>query len=136
MILEYVGTEPTRAHPTDAGYDLRTKVTRQIPLDDRATIYTGTSVAIPEGHVGLIMDRSSMAARGLHVLGGVIDSGYRGEIAVMLVNLNYDEPFQQLDAGDRIAQLVIVPVATPPTVRVESLPGADRGDNGFGSTGR
>ena len=134
MILEYVGTEPTRAHPTDAGYDLCASHPATLFVGSITKVSTGTSVAIPPGHVGIIKDRSSMGAKGVHVLGGVIDSGYRGELVVMLTPLA-DAPID-INAGDRIAQLIIVPVATPPTARVESLPPADRGDNGFGSTGR
>ena len=135
MELLFTGTEPSRAHPTDAGYDLQSSQTAIIPACTTRMLHTGTSVAVPDGHVGLIAGRSSLAADGVDVLGGVVDSGYRGELKVVLHNTRQDQTLHVMK-GDRIAQLVIAPVATPPTVRVEELPAADRGAAGFGSTGR
>lgn len=98
---------------------------------------TGLAVAIPEGHAGLVVPRSGLAARhGIGIVNapGLIDAGYRGEIKVLLVN-HGDEPVS-LEAGERIAQLVIVPVALADFVAVDELPESVRGDGGFGSTGR
>ena len=92
------------------------------------------AVAIPEGHVGLVADRSSLARRGLKTAGGVIDAGYRGELAVVVRNLAPEAI--ELAPGDRIAQLLIIPIATPAPVEVESLGETARGTGGFGSTGR
>ena len=102
----------------------------------RALVPTGFSLAIPEGHAGLVMPRSGLAIRsGVTVINapGLIDSGYRGEVKVALVN-HSDEVFE-VARGDRIAQLVVVAVATPAYEAVEALPDSDRGDGGFGSTG-
>jgi dUTP pyrophosphatase len=133
-MIEFTGIEPTRAHPTDAGYDLYADMPVTIGPGGIGFTPTGTHIAIPDGYVGLIKDRSSLGIRGVHVLAGVLDSGFRGPIAVVQANFGLN-PFE-IAAGDRIAQLVIVPVNTSPMVRVEQLPVADRGDNGFGSTGQ
>lgn len=128
---------PTRAHPTDAGLDLRASTRATIPSGGRAVIPTGVAVAIPEGHVGLVAPRSGLArTHGVTVANapGIIDAGYRGEIQVILAN-HGRTPFR-LIAGDRIAQLVIVPIATPELHVVDALEDGDRGDAGFGSTGR
>lgn len=128
---------PTRAHPTDAGLDLRASTRATIAPGGRATIPTGVAVAIPDGHVGLVAPRSGLArTHGVTVANapGIIDAGYRGEIQVILVN-HGRTPFR-LIAGDRIAQLIITPIVTPELDLVDALEAGDRGDNGFGSTGR
>ncbi len=128
---------PERAHPGDAGMDLLARVPAKLTPTSRATIPTGIAVAIPEGFAGLVVPRSGIAARhGISVVNGpgLIDSGYRGEIQVVLVNLG-DEPFM-VERGDRIAQLVIVPVAEHTFTPVDELPESARGASGFGSTGR
>lgn len=127
----FVGTEPYKAHPTDAGYDLYAAI--DIEIGHGVTkIPTGTKVAIPEGYVGLVKDRSSMAARGFHVVGGVIDHGYTGEIQVMMTNSGLPELVAR---GQKVAQLVIIPCLTAPLRRVDRLEPSERGDGGFGSTG-
>ena len=129
---------PARAHPHDAGLDLTACEDAALGPGMRAAVATGWAVAIPEGMAGLVVPRSGNALRlGLTVANapGLIDSGYRGELKVILVNLG-DAPVA-VAVGDRIAQLVITPVATGAAVEVDALPGSDgRGEGGFGSTGR
>ncbi len=120
-------------HYTDAGWDLESVEDVIVPANEfTPMIHTGVKVAIPEGYFGLIKERSSMAAKGIFVMGGVIDSGYRGEIMVNLANISgYD---YEVKSGDRIAQLIILPCSA---VMVKGeLPDSNRGENGFGSTGR
>lgn len=131
-------TIPERAHPGDAGLDLCAVEDCELGAGERAAIATGLAVAIPPGFAGLVVPRSGLARRhGVTVANapGLIDAGYRGELQVLLVNLSR-EP-HRISAGDRVAQLVIVPVATVPAVEVAALPPSDgRGEGGFGSTGR
>ncbi len=130
------GHAPAYAKPGDAGADLSATEAVRLEPGERALVPTGVAVAIPSGYVGLVHPRSGLAHRhGLSIVNapGTIDSGYRGEILVNLVNLGR-EPVQ-LSAGDRIAQLLIVPVVTASFVRVDSLPDSDRGDTGHGSSG-
>jgi dUTP pyrophosphatase len=128
---------PARAHPGDAGLDLSAVEPLELPPGGRAACPTGLAVAIPEGHAGLVVPRSGLARRhGVTVANapGLIDAGYRGELQVVLVNLGA-EP-HRIAPGDRIAQLVVVPVALPAPVGVDELPASDgRGEGGFGSTG-
>lgn len=125
---------PTQGNESDAGYDLSSIVVTHIGSGERALIRTGIAVAIPEGHVGYIKPRSGLALNyGIDVLGGVIDSGYRGEIRVILLNTN-DAPFI-VGLGDRIAQLVVQPVSKLNFSEVDALGDSVRGANGFGSTG-
>lgn len=129
--IPYTGVEPTRAHDSDAGYDLWSL--DPVTLGPGLTrVRTGTHVGIPAGHVGIVKDRSSMAAKDIHVFGGVIDSGYTGEIEVMLYNFG---PLAVVERGQRIAQLIITPCVTAPMVRVDTLEPTARGAGGFGSTG-
>lgn len=128
---------PARAHPGDAGLDLMAREGLSLAPGERAAVATGVAVAIPTGHAGLVVPRSGLALRhGIGVVNapGLIDAGYRGEVKVILVN-HGAEPFE-IHRGDRIAQLVVVPVATPEVVVVEELPGSERGSGGFGSSGR
>ena len=127
---------PRHAHPGDAGVDLHARHEVRLDPGARASVPTGIAVAIPEGHVGLVAPRSGLAARhGIGVVNapGIVDSGYRGEIKVILVN-HGSEPIR-LERGDRIAQLIVVPVATVEMIDVEELPSSERGAGGFGSTG-
>ncbi|MDK8450978.1 dUTP diphosphatase [Corynebacterium mastitidis] len=127
---------PTRAHPGDAGLDLRAVEEVRLYRGGHARVRTGVQVAIPEGHVGYITPRSGLAARkGVTVLNapGTIDSGYRGEIEVILVN--HGPMPVWIEGGDRIAQLVIHPIITPKVKQVDALPATERGEGGFGSTG-
>lgn len=120
----------------DAGYDLAVSDEVTIHAKSFIRVKLDLCVAIPAGYVGMIKDRSGQAAGGLHVLGGVIDSGYRGTISVVFANFSeYSHTFTE---GDRIAQLLILPIETPPLVRVDSvadLGDTERGERGFGSTG-
>ena len=133
--LDEEGLEaPSYAHPGDAGFDLRASCELVIPAGEKALAPTGLRLAIPEGYAGLVWDRSGLAAKqGIHCLAGVIDSGYRGEVKVVLQNLGR-EPFT-VERGMRIAQLLVQPVARAELVRVEDLEESSRGAGGFGSTG-
>lgn len=131
--------EPARAHEGDAGYDLRSVEEARLEPGGRALIGTGISVAIPDGFAGLVLPRSGLAVRhGISLVNtpGLIDSGYRGEIKVPLINHDRVETFL-VEAGTRIAQLVLVRVAAAEFDEVASLEaGADgRGEGGFGSSG-
>jgi dUTP pyrophosphatase len=130
---------PARTRAGDAGYDLRAVEAFALAPGERATVPTGVAVALPPGIAGLVVPRSGLAARhGISVVNGpgLIDPNYRGEIRVILVNLG-DEPFAG-EPGDRIAQLLLVPYVAPEIVAVDELPPApdDRGERGFGSSGR
>ena len=128
---------PSYAHPGDAGADLTTTVDVHLEPGERALVPTGISIALPEGYVGLVHPRSGLAARcGLSIVNtpGTVDAGYRGEVKVMLINLDPREPVV-LDRGDRIAQLVVQRVERAAFVEVDELPGSVRGDGGHGSTG-
>ena len=126
---------PARAHEHDAGADLKAARDAAIRRGDTAKVPTGVRVSIPEGHFGLLAARSSLCARGLMMLNGVgiIDSGYTGEIRVPLANVG--SRTQRVAAGERIAQLIIVPCELPTFRRVEALEETERGEGGFGSTG-
>ena len=130
---------PARTRPGDAGYDLRAAEGFWLWPGERATVPTGVAIALPPGVAGLVVPRSGLAAaHGISVVNGpgLIDPNYRGEIRVVLVNLG-DARFEAA-AGDRIAQLLLVPFVAPDTCVVDELPpsGDDRGENGFGSSGR
>jgi dUTP pyrophosphatase len=127
---------PERAYDGDAGLDLAACERVELQPGTRAVVGTGVAVAIPEGHAGFVQPRSGLAARhGIAVVNspGLVDSGYRGELKVVLLNTDRDEPFV-VEPGMRIAQLVVVPVATPRPVEVDELPGSERGEKGFGSS--
>jgi dUTP pyrophosphatase len=130
-------TIPTRANDTDAGYDLYAAVNGRIEGKNRDIINTGISIAIPEGYYGRIAPRSGLAVKnGLDVLAGVVDSGYRGEIGVVLQNLGYMD--FEYSEGDRIAQLIIEKCHDVEWEEVEAQEGlysSERGEGGFGSTG-
>jgi dUTP pyrophosphatase len=127
---------PRFAHPGDAGADLHAVDALTIGAGEYALVATGLSMAIPEGHAGFVLPRSGLAVRtGVTVLNspGLVDSGYRGELKVALIN-HGTEAFE-IAGGDRIAQLVIVPVSSPDYELVDSLDDTERGAGGFGSTG-
>lgn len=126
---------PTRAHPDDAGLDLYSlEDVILIPGEGRVA-KTGIAVSLPAGHVGLVADRSSLAKKGIKTAGGIIDAGYRGEIHIVLWNIS-KEPLQ-LKKGERIAQLLVVPVVTPAVQEVTGFAEDTlRGTKGFGSTGK
>jgi dUTP pyrophosphatase len=130
--------EPGRAHGGDAGYDLYAVEQALIPPGERASVGTGIAVAIPDGWAGLVLPRSGLAAKHgitLPNAPGLIDSGYRGEVRVLLLNTDAGEPFA-VAAGDRIAQLLLVRHESPELIEVESLEETVRGAGGFGSSGR
>ncbi|MFZ0043752.1 MAG: dUTP diphosphatase [Solirubrobacteraceae bacterium] len=130
-------TLPTRAHPGDAGLDLYALDGALLEPGERASIPTGIAVEIPLGQAGLVLPRSGLAARhGISVVNapGLIDSGYRGELRVLLLNTDRAEAFE-LRTGDRIAQLVLVRVELEETLEVTELEASQRGAGGFGSSG-
>ena len=124
---------PTRAHPDDAGLDLYNLEDFTLAPGEGRVIRTGIALALPKLFVGLVADRSSMAKKGIKTAGGVIDAGYRGEIHIVLWNVS-KEGFV-LKKGERIAQLLILPIATPAVSEVSTLDETARGSGGFGSTG-
>jgi dUTP pyrophosphatase len=129
---------PSRAHDGDAGYDLFAAEAATLAPGERASVGTGIAIAVPEGHAGLVLPRSGLAARhgiALPNAPGLIDSGYRGEVRVLLLNTDRSEPFE-VAPGDRIAQLVVARVESPEIREVASLEETARGVGGFGSTGR
>ena len=129
---------PARAHPGDAGLDLHAAESARIVPGMRENVGTGIAIEIPEGHAGLVLPRSGLAARhGIALVNapGLIDSGYRGEIRVLLLNTHPGVVFE-IEPGDRIAQLVISPIADAEPIEVEELSDSDRGGGGFGSSGR
>jgi dUTP pyrophosphatase len=128
---------PTRAHAGDAGLDLAACETVTIGPGERAVVGTGVAVAIPEGHAGFVVPRSGLALRhGLSTVNtpGVIDAGYRGEVRVILLNTDREQPFT-VEPGMRIAQLLVVPVVLAEVVEVADLTETARGSSGFGSSG-
>ena len=136
QLLQEGATLPSRAYEGDAGLDLSACERVELGPGDRAAVGTGLSVAIPAGHAGFVQPRSGLAARhGIAVLNspGLIDAGYRGEVKVVLLNTDRAEPFV-VEPGMRIAQLVVVPVATTDPVEVDELPASERGEKGFGSS--
>ena len=129
---------PAYAHPGDAGADLCAAEEVVLPPGGRAVVGTGLALAVPDGYAAFVQPRSGLAARhGITLVNtpGTIDAGYRGEVRVVLINTDAREPFT-VRRGDRIAQLVVQPVARARFLDVAELPGAPRGDGGFGSTGR
>jgi dUTP pyrophosphatase len=125
---------PTRAHAGDAGYDLYANDYYSITPYSQALVATGIKMAIPDGHVGLIWDKSGLAAEGIKTMGGVIDSGYRGEIKVVVKNLN--ELDFNIVPGQKIAQIIIQEYKDFP-LEEEPIDGkTSRADGGFGSTGK
>ena len=137
-ILDDAATLPSRAHAGDAGLDLHAAQAAHIGPGERWQVSTGLAVEIPEGHAGLVLPRSGLALRyGISLVNapGLIDSGYRGEIGVLLLNNDPAEIFR-VEPGDRIAQLVVVPIAGLEPVTAEQLAASERGEGGFGSSGR
>lgn len=132
--IDEAASLPKYAMPGDAGMDLAACESAVIPAGKRATIRTGIAMAIPEGYVGLVWDRSGHARKsGITCLAGVIDSGYRGEIGVVLYNTSEND--FQISVGDRIAQLLIQPVVQPELEFVDNLDTTERGDAGWGKSG-
>jgi dUTP pyrophosphatase len=127
---------PKRAYAGDAGLDLASCEHVVLAPGERATVGTGLAVAIPDGYAGYVQPRSGLAARhGITIVNapGLVDSGYRGELRVVLLNTDVSEPFV-VEPGMRIAQLVIVPIPEVDPVEVDELPDSERGVRGFGSS--
>ncbi|GAA3746129.1 dUTP diphosphatase [Leifsonia bigeumensis] len=130
-------TIPEYAHPGDAGADLSAAEAVDLGPGERATVRTGVSIALPDGYVGFVVPRSGLAARhGITIVNspGTVDAGYRGELRVTLLNTDSSEAYS-VAVGDRIAQLIVMPVSRARFIPVGSLPGSDRGESGFGSSG-
>jgi dUTP pyrophosphatase len=129
---------PRYQHEGDAGLDLPSRIDYVLEPGERAMIPTGITVAIPRGYAGFVLPRSGLASRhGIALVNspGLVDSGYRGEMAIIMINTDKHEPFH-IKRGDRIAQLVIQRVEEATTVLVEELDQSSRGAGGFGSTGK
>lgn len=128
---------PEYAHPGDAGADLMAAEAVELLPGERATIGTGVAIAVPDGYAAFVVPRSGLASKhGITIVNspGTVDAGYRGEIRVTVLNTDSSVPYSVL-VGDRIAQLIILPVTRARFIPVDSLPGSHRGDSGFGSTG-
>ncbi|KQM15142.1 deoxyuridine 5'-triphosphate nucleotidohydrolase [Plantibacter sp. Leaf171] len=129
---------PGYAHPGDAGADLVSAEHVVLQPGERALVGTGVSIALPDGFAAFVVPRSGLAAKhGITVVNapGTVDAGYRGEVKVTLLNTDRDAAFT-IEPGDRIAQLIVMPVARANFIPVDRLPGSARGTGGFGSTGR
>ena len=136
-VLISSGQLPVYAHPGDAGADLFAAEAVELAPGQRATVGTGVSLALPDGYVAFVVPRSGLAMKhGITIVNspGTVDAGYRGEIRVTLLNTDSTEAYP-VAVGDRIAQLIVQPVARARFVQVEHLPGSHRGEGGFGSTG-
>jgi dUTP pyrophosphatase len=137
-LLSDTATPPSRAHDGDAGLDLHAAEAAILGPGERASVGTGLAVEIPPGHAGLVLPRSGLAARhGIALVNapGLVDSGYRGEVRVLLLNTDPSEPFE-IGVGDRIAQLLVTPFADATPVEGGELTTSLRGEGGFGSSGR
>jgi dUTP diphosphatase len=137
-LLRPEAVAPSRAHPGDAGLDLHSAEAAVVGPGERASVGTGVALAIPDGWAGLVLPRSGLAARhGIALVNapGLIDPGYRGEVRVLLLNTDPEQPFE-VTPGDRIAQLTLVRFEAPELEEVEELDLTARGSGGFGSSGR
>ncbi|MEV8272716.1 dUTP diphosphatase [Microbacterium sp. NPDC077184] len=136
--IPIIAAEPPRyAHPGDAGADLVSAEAVRLDPGHRALVRTGVRIALPDGFAAFVVPRSGLAAKhGITVVNapGTVDAGYRGEIMVTLLNTDREHPYD-VSVGDRIAQLIVMPVARAQFLPVEELPGSVRGAGGFGSTG-
>lgn len=126
--------ESYRAHPTDAGLDIRAMESACVFAHSFRAVHTGVHVQLPHGTAGLLVSRSGLNIRHGITTTGLIDEGYTGEILVSVIN-HGDENYH-IHAGDRISQLVVIPVRYEPVELVDEITGAERGANGYGSTGR
>ena len=136
-VLISAKTVPSYAHPGDAGADLISTDELMLEPGQRATVGTGVSIALPDGFVAFVVPRSGLAMKhGITVVNspGTVDAGYRGEISVTLLNTDSTAAYP-IAVGDRIAQLIVMPVSRARFIPVETLPGSHRGSGGFGSTG-
>jgi dUTP pyrophosphatase len=136
-VLITAPTVPSYSHPGDAGADLSSAEALTIAPGQRATVGTGVSIALPDGYVAFVVPRSGLAAKhGITIVNspGTVDAGYRGELKVTLLNTDSSQPFD-IAVGDRIAQIIVMPVTQARFIPVEKLPASERGESGFGSTG-
>lgn len=131
--LDEGAQSPTRAHQTDAGLDIRSNESGTLYAHTFRAFHTGLHIELPQGTVGLLCSRSGMNIRQGITSTGVIDEGYTGEILVNLINHSDEDVY--INAGDRISQLLVLPVFYEPIKIVEELDGSERGEDGFGSTG-
>jgi dUTP pyrophosphatase len=131
------GQVPEYSHPGDAGADLHAAEAAEIRPGHRVTVGTGVSLALPDGYVAFVVPRSGLAAKhGITIVNspGTVDAGYRGEIRVTLLNTDASASYS-VAVGDRIAQIIVQPVTRARFIPVDRLPGSERGESGFGSTG-
>jgi dUTP pyrophosphatase len=136
-VLIQAESVPAYAHPGDAGADLVSAEALTLAPGERRLVGTGVAIALPDGYAGFVVPRSGLAAKhGITVVNspGTIDAGYRGELKVILLNTDSNVPYD-IAVGDRIAQLIVMPVTRAQFVPVETLPGSHRGEGGFGSSG-
>lgn len=134
IMLDNGAYMPSRGHKTDAGLDLRTPKAVTVPAYGSATVDTGVHVALPYGCAGLLVSKSGLNVKHDITSTGLIDEGYTGSIVVKLYNHGGED--HEFEAGDRVTQLVVVPVICEPLEQVSAFNPSERGDNGFGSTGR
>lgn len=135
---------PTRTYPTDAGLDLYALEDTTILVGETKLVKTGVAIQVPEGYVGMIKSRSSLGIKGLQVGAGVVDTDYAGDLSVVIHNFSATEEIipgtfakrYTFKAGDKIAQLVLIKIETPKPVESEVIWESQRGNNGFGSSGR
>ncbi|MDR2294439.1 MAG: dUTP diphosphatase [Microbacterium sp.] len=136
-VLIVASEPPSYAHPGDAGADLRSAVALRLEPGERALVPTGVSIALPDGYAAFVVPRSGLAAKhGITIVNspGTVDAGYRGEIKVSLLNTDREAAYD-VAVGDRIAQLIVMPVTRATFIPVTELPDSARGESGFGSTG-
>jgi len=136
-VLISAGQLPVYSHPGDAGADLVAAEAVELAPGARATVGTGVSIALPDGYAAFVVPRSGLASKhGITIVNspGTVDAGYRGEIRVTLLNTDTSVAYS-VAVGDRIAQLIVMPVSRARFIPVETLPGSHRGESGFGSTG-
>ncbi len=132
--LDKAAIMPTRAHATDAGLDLYSPYNQEIPPRSSVVFDTGVHVELPKGTAGLLVSKSGLSTKYSLMSSGLIDEGYTGSIRVQLYN--HSDKWYSVKKGEKISQLVIIPVFTPPLEVVNNLEETERGDNGFGSTGK
>ncbi|MCU1409051.1 MAG: deoxyuridine 5-triphosphate nucleotidohydrolase [Microbacteriaceae bacterium] len=136
-VLITASVVPSYAHPGDAGADLHSTEAVVLAPGERALVGTGVSIALPDGYAAFVVPRSGLAAKhGITIVNspGTVDAGYRGEIKVTVLNTDRTQSYT-IGVGDRIAQLVVMPVVRAEFIPVDRLPGSQRGEGGFGSTG-
>lgn len=134
VVLEPAALMPTRAHDIDAGLDLYTPFFAMVPPHGRCVIDTGVHIGIPAGFVGKLESKSGLMRKAGITCRGTVDAGYTGTVQAVI--FNHSDKAYTFEAGDKITQLVIYPIVTPTPIRVNMVQKTERGDNGFGSTGR